>query len=97
MGRLKFTALLLLFLYNHHDIAQDYGLTTYGEACIDSCKQRGFPFTWCHKTKSRNGTFVGISYDDDDDGDDDANDEEVGDDDDVGFPANSPHDKIPHE
>ena len=70
---------------NHYDyhIAQDYGLTTYGEACIDSCKQRGFPFTWCHKTKSRNGTFVGISYDDNDDGDDDANDEEVGDDDDV--------------
>ena len=52
------------------DVSQDYGLTTYGEACIDSCKQRGFPFTWCHKAKSRNGTFVGISYDDHDAGDD---------------------------
>ena len=60
-------------------ISQDYGLTTYGEACIDACKQRGFPFTWCHKTKSRNGTFVGIShededdYDEEDDNDDDDN------------------------
>ena len=37
------------------------GLTTYGEPCTDACKQRGFPFTWCHKKKSRNGTFIGKS------------------------------------
>ena len=34
-------------------------LTTYGEKCTDECQQRGFPFTWCHKQKSRNGTFIG--------------------------------------
>ena len=26
---------------------------------VDSCSQRGFPFAWCHKKKSRNGTFIG--------------------------------------
>ena len=36
----------------------DFGLTTYGEPCTDSCKQRGFPYAWCHKKASWNGTYL---------------------------------------
>ena len=35
-----------------------HGLTTYGEPCVDSCQQRGFPYAWCHKKPSWNGTFL---------------------------------------
>ena len=39
-----------------------YGLTTYAEPCTDECKQRGFPYTWCHKKPSRNGTWIDRDY-----------------------------------
>lgn len=38
------------------------GLTAYGEPCTDPCKQRGFPYTWCHKKPSRNGTWIDRDY-----------------------------------
>ena len=43
----------------------NYGLTAYGEPCTDSCKQRGFPYAWCHKKPSWNGTYLskaGLSH-----------------------------------
>ena len=45
-------------------ISQDskYGLTAYAEPCTDECKQRGFPYTWCHKRPSRNGTWIDRDY-----------------------------------
>ena len=39
-----------------------YGLTAYAEPCTDECKQRGFPYTWCHKRPSRNGTWIDRDY-----------------------------------
>ena len=39
-----------------------YGLTAYAEPCTDECKQRGFPYTWCHKKASRNGTWIDRDY-----------------------------------
>ena len=39
-----------------------FGLTAYGEPCSDECKPRGFPYTWCHKTPSRNGTWIDRDY-----------------------------------
>ena len=39
-----------------------YGLTAYAEPCTDECKQRGFPYTWCHKKPSRNGTWIDRDY-----------------------------------
>ena len=39
-----------------------YGLTVYAEPCIDECKQRGFPYTWCHKNFSRGGTWPKRDY-----------------------------------
>jgi hypothetical protein len=39
-----------------------YGLTAYGEPCKDRCKHRGFPYTWCHKRPSHNGTWVDRDY-----------------------------------
>lgn len=39
-----------------------YGLTAYAEPCTDECKQRGFPYTWCHKQPSRNGTWIDRDY-----------------------------------
>ena len=41
---------------------QPQGLTTYGEPCVDPCMQRGFPYTWCHKKPSRNGTWIDRDY-----------------------------------
>ena len=40
---------------------QRFGLTTYGEPCLDSCKQRGFPYAWCHKKPSWNGTYLSMT------------------------------------
>lgn len=37
-------------------------LTAYGEPCSDACIQRGFPYTWCHKKPSRNGTWIDRDY-----------------------------------
>ena len=42
--------------------AAPHGLTTYGEPCSDPCTHRGFPYTWCHKRPSRNGTWVDRDY-----------------------------------
>ena len=36
----------------------NFGLTAYGEPCTDTCKQRGFPYAWCHKKPSWNGTYL---------------------------------------
>ena len=41
---------------------ESFGLTAYGEPCSDECKPRGFPYTWCHKTPSRNGTWIDRDY-----------------------------------
>ena len=40
---------------------QQFGLTAYGEPCTDTCKQRGFPYAWCHKKPSWNGTYLSIA------------------------------------
>ena len=40
---------------------QRFGLTTYGEPCLDSCQQRGFPYAWCHKKPSWNGTYLSMT------------------------------------
>ena len=40
----------------------EFGLTSYGEPCSDPCKHRGFPYTWCHKRASRNGTWIDRDY-----------------------------------
>ena len=40
----------------------NYGLTTYGEPCVDPCLNRGFPYAWCHKRASRNGTWPDRDY-----------------------------------
>jgi hypothetical protein len=37
-------------------------LTAYGEQCSDGCARRGFPYTWCHKRPSRNGTWTDRDY-----------------------------------
>lgn len=42
--------------------SDSFGLTAYGEPCSDECKPRGFPYTWCHKTPSRNGTWIDRDY-----------------------------------
>lgn len=42
--------------------SENFGLTAYGEPCSDDCKPRGFPYTWCHKLPSRNGTWVDRDY-----------------------------------
>ena len=39
-------------------VNQQFGLTAYGEPCTDTCKQRGFPYAWCHKKPSWNGTYL---------------------------------------
>ena len=41
---------------------ETFGLTAYGEPCSDDCKPRGFPYTWCHKIPSRNGTWIDRDY-----------------------------------
>ena len=39
-----------------------FGIIKMGSKFSDACKQRGFPFAWCHKPKSRNGTFIGETF-----------------------------------
>ncbi len=51
---------ILDFLDN--EIVDNYGLTAYGEPCIDECNQRGFSYAWCHKSPSRNGTWIDRDY-----------------------------------
>ena len=41
---------------------ESFGLTAYGEPCTDPCDQRGFPYAWCHKKPSRNGTWIDRDY-----------------------------------
>ena len=50
--------LVLSLLAGLAGAGQQFGLTAYGEPCTDSCKQRGFPYAWCHKKPSWNGTFL---------------------------------------
>ena len=57
-------ALLLLWIASvNASLSGQHGLTTYGEACSDRCARRGFPYTWCHKRPSRNGTWIDRSVD----------------------------------
>ena len=42
-------------------VNQQFGLTAYGEPCTDTCKQRGFPYAWCHKKPSWNGTYLSMA------------------------------------
>ena len=42
-------------------VSQQFGLTAYGEPCTDTCKQRGFPYAWCHKKPSWNGTYLSMA------------------------------------
>ena len=56
---------LALYLVNaiHLDLVNAaVSLTAYGEPCTDACTQRGFPYTWCHKEPSRNGTWIDRDY-----------------------------------
>ena len=58
-GRWPWTSVLLLAVATSSGWAGSrHGLTTYGEPCIDACQQRGFPYAWCHKKPSWNGTFL---------------------------------------
>ena len=51
------TILYLFYCRFGHNGGQ-FGLTAYGEPCTDTCKQRGFPYAWCHKKPSWNGTYL---------------------------------------
>ena len=58
-GQWPWTSVLLLAVATPSGWAGTrHGLTTYGEPCIDACQQRGFPYAWCHKKPSWNGTFL---------------------------------------
>ena len=46
----------------NNEIVDNFGLTAYGEPCTDECSKRGFSYAWCHKTPSRNGTWVDRDY-----------------------------------
>jgi hypothetical protein len=51
-----------LFDFSNNEIVDNFGLTAYGEPCTDECSNRGFSYAWCHKTPSRNGTWVDRDY-----------------------------------
>ena len=55
---LRADQLLVLAALTGLATSSQFGLTTYGEQCLDSCKQRGFPYAWCHKKPSWNGTYL---------------------------------------
>ena len=63
---LPLLVLLVSLLLNpgvlQHVNANRFGLTAYGEPCTDQCSQRGFPYAWCHKKASHNGTWVDRDY-----------------------------------
>ena len=52
-----FMLLLTLFRF-----LSRFGLTAYGEPCTDPCSQKGFPYAWCHKKASHNGTWIDRDY-----------------------------------
>lgn len=51
-----------IFDFLDNEIVDNFGLTAYGEPCIDECSNRGFSYAWCHKEPSRNGTWIDRDY-----------------------------------
>ena len=51
-----------LFDFLNNEIVDNFGLTAYGEPCTDECSKRGFSYAWCHKTPTRNGTWIDRDY-----------------------------------
>ena len=53
---------VLIFLLIFFFFFSRFGLTAYGEPCTDPCSQKGFPYAWCHKKASHNGTWIDRDY-----------------------------------